>query len=446
MIVIIGLGTAAVYATRWITSLNRDEEIAIIEKHEYESYSPCGIPLIFEKSGNFNDLKHPFPRTKRIQVYLNYMAERIDPNGKKVFIKNLKTGEEKEIGYDKLLFASGADPFIPPIKNAREYVGKGVFVVKTLEDAENIEKYISTGVKNVAVIGAGAIGLEMAYALKVKGLNVQVFEMFPQVFPRALDQDMAKIVQDYLESSGIKVNLNARVNEIVVENGKIRGIETSNGRYDAEMVILATGVSPNTKILEGMVKMERGYIVVNERMQTSREDIYAAGDCVIVKNFVDSSPFVIQLATTAAKQGIVAGINLAGRNAIYSGALGNFVSVIGDLEVSAVGLTESYFANKMKVVSARGKTLDKPEYAGGREITMKIVCDENGKVLGAQAIGRNASREINVIALAIKAGLSAQDLSALETAYCPAVSDLYSIINLTADLILRKINPSSYIF
>ncbi len=446
MIVIIGLGTAAVYATRWITSLNRNEEIAIIEKHEYESYSPCGIPLILEKSGNFNELKHPFPRTRRIQVYLNYQAEKIDPDAKKVFIKNLKTGEEKELKYDRLLFAGGADPFVPPIKNAREYIGKGVFVVKTLEDAEIIEKYISSGVKNSAVIGAGAIGLEIAYALKVKGLNVQVFEMFPQVFPRALDQDMAKIVEEYLESIGINVNLNARVNEIVVENGKINGIETTNGKYEAEMIILATGVSPNTKMLDGIVNMEKGYIVVNERMQTSMDDIYAAGDCVIVKNFVDSSPFVIQLATTAAKQGIVAGINLAGKDAIYSGAIGNFVSVIGDLEVSAVGLTETYAGNKMKTVSARGKALDKPEYAGGKEITMKIVCDDKGKIIGAQAIGRNAAREINVIALAIKAGLKAQDLSALETAYCPAVSDLYSIINLTADLILRKINPSGYIF
>ncbi|MGC9137716.1 MAG: FAD-dependent oxidoreductase [Thermoplasmata archaeon] len=448
MIVIIGLGTAGVYATRWITQLNREEEITIIEKHAYESYSPCGIPLIFEESGDFNVLKHPFPRTKRINVLLNHEAIKVDPENKIVRVRDIEKNTEKEIGYDKLLFAAGADPLVPPIKNAREYLGNGVFVVKTLEDADLIKKFIGEkNVKSVGVIGAGAIGLEMAHSMLVNGIKVHVFEMFPQVFPRALDPDMADIVAKFIMGLGIELHLSSRVDEIVVENGKIKGIVSSGKTYECESVILATGVVPNTKILDGIVKMERNFILVNERMETSRKDIFAAGDCVLVKSFINGDPVAIQLATTAAKQGIVAGINMAGKDATYSGALGAFVSTIGSLEVAAVGFTETYLKDKVEVVSARARALDKPDYAGGEEIILKVVADKStGKILGAQALGKKASSKIDIISMAMKKGSTAMDLSSVEISYCPAVSELYDVVNMAGDLLLRKLNPENYRF
>ncbi len=448
MIVIIGLGTAGVYATRWITTLNREEEITIIEKHSYESYSPCGIPLILERKDDFSKLKHPFPRTRRINVLLEYEAIEINASEKKIKVLNKKNNEIKEIKYDKLLYAAGAEPLIPKIKNADGFINKGVFIVKTLEDANSIKDFIvKKNIKNVSVVGAGAIGLEMAYALKSWNLNVHVFEMFPQPFPRVLDPEMAEIVKNELEKFGISIHLNSKVDEIVVENNRIIGIRSGDSIFNADAIILATGVRPSTEILKNIVNMDRSFIVVNDKMQTSNPDIYAAGDCIITKNYVDGSYAPVQLATTAAKQGIVAGINLAGHDATYSGALGTFVSMVGNLEVAAVGLTENQAKEKFQIVTARAKTLDRPEYAGGEEITLKIVCDKNnGTILGAQAVGKNASSKINVISLAIRKKASAEDLSALEIAYCPEVSDLYDVINMAADLILRKINPNNYTF
>ncbi len=448
MIVIIGLGTAGVYATRWISQLNRDEEITIIERHSYESYSPCGIPLMFEKGDDFEKLKHPFPRTKRINVLLNFEAIGIDTQRKIVKVRQVKTGEEREIVYDKILFAGGAEPLVPPIKNAREYLNRGVFAVKTLEDAERIKNYIrENNVKSVAIVGAGAIGLEMANAMLINGLKVHVFEMFPQVFPRALDQEIAEIVQKFAQGIGMELHLSTRVDEVAVENGTVKGIISSGNFFPSDAVIMATGVVPNTTILKDIVQMEKNFIIVDEKMRTSMEGIYAAGDCVMVKNAIDGSKTSIQLATTAAKQGIVAGINMAGKEAVYTGAIGSFVSTVGSLEVAAVGLTESYAKEKFDVLSARAKALDKPEYAGGEEIVLKVVAErKTGRILGAQAVGKGASSTIDIISMAIRKGATAQDLSAVEISYCPAVSDLYDVINMAGDLLLRKISPENYRF
>lgn len=448
MIVIIGLGTAGVYATRWITTLNRDEEITIIERHTYESYSPCGIPLILEKNDDFSKLKHPFPRTKRINVLLEHEAIEIDNKNKIVKVLNKRNKEIKEIHYDKLFFSTGAEPLIPKIKNIENFINKGVFVVKTLEDAGAIREFINSNkVNKVAVVGAGAIGLEMAYALKKQGLNVHVFEMFPQPFPRVLDPEMAEIVKNEIEKNGIFLHLNSKVEEILSENGKIVGIKTDNSSVNVEMIILATGVVPNTKLLQNIVEMERSFIIVNEKMQTSDPDIYAAGDCVLVKNFVSGNLVPIQLATTAAKQGIVAGINMANHEAVYIGAMGTFVSTFGEMEIAAVGLTETQAKEKFEIVTGKAKSLDKPDYAGGEDITLKIICEKNsGIVLGAQAIGKNAASKINVISMAVRKKATAMDLSAVEIAYCPEISELYDIINMAADIVLRKINPKNYVF
>lgn len=448
MIVIIGLGTAGVYATRWITTLNRDEEITIVERHKYESYSPCGIPFILEKRDDFSKLKHPFPRTKRINVLLEHEATSIDTANKTVKLLNKKNNEIMEIKYDKLFFAAGAEPLIPKIKNVQEFLNRGLFVVKTLEDADAIKEHITkNNVKDASVIGAGAIGLEVAHSLKSLGLNVHVFEMFPQPFPRVLDPEMAEIVKNEVEKTGIKVHLSSRVDEIVGENGNLKGVKSADSVIESQVVILATGVYPNTKILEGKVNMERGFILVNERMQTSDPDIYAAGDCILVRNFLDVSLMPVQLATTAAKQGIVAGINMAGFEAVYTGALGTFASAFGEFEIAAVGMTETQAKEKFEVITSRAKALDRPEYAGGEEITLKLVIDKkSGSIIGAQAFGRNASSKINVLSLAIRKRATIFDLSALEMAYCPKVSDLYDVINMAADLALRKLSPKSYMF
>ncbi|MGC8610375.1 MAG: FAD-dependent oxidoreductase [Thermoplasmata archaeon] len=444
--VIIGLGTAGVYATRYISSIDRESNIIIIEKNKYESYSPCGIPFIIEKGENLDLLKHPFPRTKRINVYINHEAKEIDIINKKVIFEDLNSKEIKEVQYDKLLFSTGAEPFIPPIKNASDYLNKGVFVIKRLEDAENLTNYIKKNeVKNIVIVGAGPIGLEMAYSMKSFGLNVNVFEMLNQVFPKSLDPDMAEEVQKFMTENGIKINLSSPVDEIVVDGKKVVGIKSKNNFYPGDVVILSVGFKPNTELLKNKVEMEKNFIIVDDHMRTSNSDIYAAGDNVMIKNLINNEKTVFQIATVAAKQGMVAGINMAGKEAIYSGTTFTFVSKIGSLEVASTGLTESEASKKSKVYSARAKGLNRPKYTGGTEIIMKIICDESGKILGAQAIGDQASQKINVISMALRKNSNIMDILANEMAYCPEVSELYDITNMAADLLLKKLNIQKFI-
>jgi NADH oxidase (H2O2-forming) len=437
MIVIVGLGTAAVYATRWITALNRDEEVTIIEAHPYESYSPCGLPLIIEKNSDFELLKHPFPKTRRINVLLEHQVIDIDTLNRTVKLKDLKNEDIKSLNYDKLLFAPGADPMIPPIKNISEHLNNGVYVLKTIEDGVKIENFLkSNTVSNVAVIGAGAIGLEIAYSLKKRGYNVSVYEMLAQCFPRALDPDMAQIVEEHLKNNGIDLYLESRVEEIALDQ---KSIVFNGQKKSAELVILATGVVPNSQLLKNKVSIFKNFVVVDEKMKTSDPYIYAAGDVIITKNAIDEGSMIVQLATTAAKQGIVAGINMAGGTATYNGAYGTFVSELEDMEIAATGLSEERAKLKFEVMSGRVKGTDKPDYAGGQSLTLKIISDKKGRLLGAQAVGKNAADKINVIAMAIKSRATVQDLSSVELAYCPSVSELYDVINSAADVLLRKL-------
>ncbi|MGC8585430.1 MAG: FAD-dependent oxidoreductase [Thermoplasmata archaeon] len=445
--VIIGLGTAGVYATRYISSIDRNADITIIEKNRYESYSPCGIPFIIEKGESLELLKHPFPRTKRINVLINHEVIEIDNKERKIIVKNLQNGEKLEIFYDKLLFSAGAEPLIPRIKNANEYLGNGVFVIKRLEDAENLIEYIrGKSIKHVSVIGAGPIGLEMAYSMKSFGLNVSVFEMLPQVFPRSLDPDMAFEVEKFLTGNGIKIYLSSPVEEIVVDGEKVVGIKSNNNFYSSEAVILSAGFRPNTELLKNMVDMERSFIIVDDHMRSSDPNIYAAGDNIIVKNMISGEKTVFQIATVAAKQGMVAGINMAGKEAIYTGTTLTFVSKIGSLEIASTGLTETEASKKYRVFSARARGLNRPKYTGGTEILLKLICDENGKILGAQGMGELSSQKINVISMAIRKNSTVMDILANEMGYCPEVSELYDITNMAADLLIKKLNISKYIF
>jgi NADPH-dependent 2,4-dienoyl-CoA reductase/sulfur reductase-like enzyme len=437
MIVIVGLGTAAVYATRWITALNRDEEVTIIEMHSYESYSPCGLPLTIENNLDFELLKHPFPKTKRINVMLEHQVVEIEPSKRTLKVKDLKTEELKIVNYDKLFFVPGADPLIPPIKNISLFLNDGVYVLKTIEDGIKIENYLKENlVSDIAVVGAGAIGLEIAYALKKRGYKVTVYEMLAQCFPKALDSDMVQYVEEFLKDKEIAVYLNSKVEEILLDQ---KLILVNGQKKNADMVILATGVLPNSQLLKNKVSMFKNFIEVDEKMRTTDPYIYAAGDVIITKNAVDQHGMIVQLATTAAKQGIVAGINMAGGTATYNGAYGTFVSQMGDFEVATTGMSEEEVKQKFEVVTAKIKGTNKPEYAGGHSLALKVICDKNGRVLGAQAVGKNAADKINIISMAIKNKGTIQDLSSVELAYCPSVSELYDVVHSVADVLLRKL-------
>ena len=424
MIVIIGLGTGGIYAARWISRFNRKEMITIIERRSYETYSPCSIPLVVEGAIDIKEIIHPFPRTPRIELLLEHEAVEIDTKGKKVLYRKIGDGEIKEIAYDKLIYAAGARPSVPPIKGVEK---KGVFTVRTVEDAKNINEWAKKA-KKALIIGAGAIGMEMAYALRKRGLNVTIVEMLEHPFPKALDEDMAKIVKERLESMGIKCHCNSKVEEILGKE-KVKGALVNGEEIDADMVILSVGVKPNTELLKGKVNMDdRGYIIVNERMQTSLPDIFAVGDCA-------RTPYgILQLATIAAREGIVAGINAAGGDAIYTKHTGAFVSAMGNFEVACVG--------ERSEISGRGHSTITPY--SKHEIFVKIFTDKEGKIKGAQAVGYMASKKIDIISALMRGGGRIWDVAFMEHAYCPASAHLYDVINIAANNAMRKIKIEKY--
>lgn len=363
-------------------------EIVVITKEKYIAYSPCAIPYVIggEIESFENIVMHTpeeYKTNRNIDVITE--AEVLDVNSEENKLKYALNGEEKELEYDYLVIATGGTPFIPPIEGATL---DGVFKVRTIEDGMKIKDWIKN-CKKAIVAGAGAIGLEMAYGLKEKGLDVTVVEMAPQIFPRGLDPDMAEKVMKYLENEGIKFIMGKPVGKIVGKE-KVEGVVIDGELMDADLVIMATGVRPNIELAKKAgCEIGKWAIKVNEKMQTSIPNIYAVGDCVEVIDFVTKQNTMSPFGTTAVRQGKVAGKNIVGIESEFPPVLNAMVSKIGDLEIGGTGNTEiSANQNGIETIVGRAKALTRARYyPGGKTIEIKLICDKNKKIIGCQIIG-----------------------------------------------------------
>jgi NADPH-dependent 2,4-dienoyl-CoA reductase/sulfur reductase-like enzyme len=439
-IVIIGLGSGGFAASLAIRRTDPDAVITIIEKRSYDMFSPCGMPYAIEGIVNLDKLSFSLPDDKKTMKLLSHEAVSINPVEKIVKANNQKTGEILSFSYDSLIIAKGAQPFIPPIKGAKENLGNGVYVLHDIESARTISDH-ARNAKKVLVIGAGPIGLEIAVALRTIGLEVAVVEMLSFAMPRAFDRDMAKLVEQSLKESGIKLLFNKSVESI---NGSpVSSVSVGGVAIDTEMVILASGVRANFEITKNAgIEHGKWGIKTNVGMETNIKGIYAVGDCIETISLINHRPTMTQLSSPAYRQGMVAGANAAGGYDIYEGALGTFVTVIGDLEVAAVGFNE-FFAEAAgyKIISGKAHGKNKPEYyPGAKDITVKLICDaKTGKVLGGQAIGEGSGAIINVISLGIRCRIDVFSLARTEMAYCPMVGENYNVLNKAADFTVRKL-------
>jgi len=439
-IVILGLGSGGFAASLAIRRTNPQASITIVEKRAYDMFSPCGMPFAIEGIVSLDDLRFSLPEDRLITKLLEHEAQAIAPADKKVVVKSLKTQEIVSIPYDSLIIATGAEPFIPPITGAKENLGKGTFVLHDLESGRKIIEYAKTA-KKAVVVGAGPIGLEIAVALRRKGLEVAVVEMLSHAFPRALDRDMAKLVEQSLEGSRIKLLFNKTVSSI---NGSpVDSVSLGEEVMKTDMAVLASGVRANLEMAKNAgIETGKWGIKTNSRMETNVKGIYAVGDCIETVSLIDHRPTMMQLSSAAFRQGMVAGANAAGGYDTYEGALSTFVSLIGELEVAATGFNE-FFANAAGFETLSGKAQGKSKpayYPGAKDIAVKIIADaKTGRVLGAQAIGEGAGARMNVIALAIKCNLDVYALSRTETAYCPMLAENYDVLNKAADFAVRKL-------
>jgi len=422
-IVIIGLGAAGFGAALAAKKQDRKADVTIIDEKDFDLMHQCGLPFALEGTiKSFSNLKHDIHADKMgIKLLNNSKFDKIDFNKKISFYQTKNGNKNESVEYDKLIIATGSKPFIPPIKTNNK-----IYTVHNLHDTQELYKVIKKG-QEAIIVGASAIGLEVGVALKKKGMKVKIIDMVPSTFPRSIDKDISEVLEEMLRKKGINLELGKKADEI----------------KEKAVIVMATGVKPNIDFLSDLgMKLDKFGIFVDEKMETSVKDVYAAGDCCCVKSSINKECIPSMLANNAYKEGTVAGINAAGGNKSFTGILATFVSIIGDIEIAATGFN-SFFADlyKIKTVSGKAKGKNRPEWFGkAGELTVKIIADEKGKVIGGQAIGEGAKERINIISASIKAGFTLQDVADLELAYCPAISDYYDVLIMAAEMGLRKIN------
>jgi len=453
-IVIIGGVAAGPKTAARARRLAPNAEITIIEKDSYISYAGCGMP--FYVAGSVREFDHLFTtsygvirneeyfrREKGVMVLTGNEAVEIDRARKEVLAKNLATGEESRIPYDKLVIATGSSPVVPPI----EGIGlKGVYRLNHPEDAEKIKARVDD-VSEAVVIGAGLIGMEAADALREKNIFATVVELKDQILPGMLDQDLAAVLKARLEDQGLEFRLGHKVMKLEGDQeGGVAAVVTDQERLDAQMVIVAVGVRPNVEPARkaGIKIGETGAIEVNQYLQTNDPDIYAVGDCVENLHLVSGRKVYIPLATYANRQGRVAGDNITGRKSIFKGVLGtSLIKVLGQ-NAARTGLGQQQ-AQELgyKVVTGVNSGLDRTHYHPSHGLlTMKLIVEEGSrKVLGAQAIGPgDVVKRIDVAATAIHFGATVDDLAEIDLGYAPPFSTPIDPVHHTANIVRNKMD------
>ncbi|WP_156290077.1 FAD-dependent oxidoreductase [Oceanobacillus salinisoli] len=424
-IVIIGSVAAGTSVAAKARRNDENAEITLYNADYDISYSICGIPYFL--GGEVDELETLTPRSaewfkKRynVDILTRHEVTSIDVKQKKVSVKNLETNEMIEDSYDTLVFATGATAVTPDIDGTDL---DHVFQVRTIQHTASIHSYMSKhNPKKVTIVGAGFIGLEMAEQLKHKGLDVTILQRSNQVMPH-LDKDMAFRVEEHIVNNGVNLLLNEEVASISAQS-----VETKSAkRIDSDMVIIATGVKPNTKLAEeiGVQIGSTGAIQVNHKMQTNLPDVYAVGDVAESYSVITGEPIYRPLGSTANKMGRIAGDVITGGDLEHRGILGTGILRVFDLAVAHTGLSEK---------EARSKGFDievlhniKPasaDYLGGKPLVIKAIADrETGRILGAQAVGENGvDKRIDVLATAISFKAKAEDLFHLDLAYAPPFS------------------------
>jgi NADH oxidase (H2O2-forming) len=446
-VVIIGSGAGGLTVASNIRKYSENSDITVVTLEKQVAYSQCAIPYVIGgEIGSFDEIVMHTPEYYRKRgINIITESEVFEVVSSENLVKyrpiNIKSDEEGvsfTLNYDYLVIATGGLPFIPPVDGTDL---KGVFKVRTIDDGVKIKEWAVKS-ENAVVVGAGAIGLELGYGLKQLGMKVSVTEMLPQILPRSLDPDMALKVQEYLEAQNVNIVLEKALDKIIGDE-KVETAVVGNKNIDADIVILSTGIRPSIDIAcqAGCAIGDMG-VSVNERMQTSIPNIYSVGDCVEVYDGITGMKTLSPFGTTAVRQGKVAAKNIAGIDSVFRPVLNSVVSKIGDLEIGAVGLTESSAkSNGIQIVVGRSKALTKARYYPGcKPIDIKIVCSIGGKILGCQIIAKETVAErVDTMALAIAKGVKCEEITEMEFSYAPPVSMVVDPIVMAAEDAMDKL-------
>ncbi|MFZ5968618.1 MAG: FAD-dependent oxidoreductase [Bacillota bacterium] len=447
-IFVIGAVAAGTKAAAKIKRENPKAKVVVVTKDENISYAGCGLPyyvggVIEEKKELVVKTPEDFKLLTDIDVFIKHEAIKIDTEQKQVEVKNLNTGEIKVYAYDKLVIATGAAPFIPPIEGINL---KGVFTLRTVEDAVKIRELIEKGtVKKAVVVGGGFIGLEVAENLREKNVEVSIVELVDHILP-PFDEEIALYAQNYLKEMGISIYTKEKVTSIKGVGGKVSKVITDQREIEADMAIMSVGVRPNTELAVN-IGVELGLtraIKVNEFMETNIKDVYAVGDCTEIVNLVTGKPAWYPMGSTANKMGRVAGINMAKEEKdSLSGVLGTTIVKLFKLNAGKTGLSErDAMKEGYEIETVLVPANDKAHYYPGyRQIITKLIADKKThRILGAQVVGEGVvDKPIDIIATAITFGAKVEDLEKLDLAYAPPFSMAMSSTIVAASVLRNKL-------
>lgn len=450
-IVIIGAVAAGPKAACRLKRLRPEWEVTMVDQDSLISYGGCGIP--YYVSGDVSDESELratsfhvvrdasfFEHSKGVQVMTRTRALAIDRTAKTVLVRNLDTHVEQQLPYDHLMLATGAKPFDLPIPGANL---DGVFTISDLHKAIEIKQRIAQGkVSRAVVIGGGAIGIEMAEAMTdLWGIETSLIELAPQLLPKLVDRHFADMLKKHLIDKNVAVYTSESATALLAdEQGKVCGVQTAQRTLDADLVIMAVGVRPRSELAQaaGLDVMPWGGIKVNQRLQTSDPNIYAAGDCIAVTNLVTGRETFAPMGSLANREGRVVADNMAGIPSQFKGVCGSYIMKAFERCIAATGITyEAALKEGFDADYALTSPPDRAHFFPDQAVViLQLVFDRRSRrVLGLQAFGMmndSISARVDAAAALISQGGVIEDFGLLEMAYAPPFSSAIDSINAAA--------------
>lgn len=437
--IILGGVAAGMSAASKIRRLDKDAVIHVYEKGAYLSYGACG--LSYYVAGYNDDPTKMIARSREqfeksgIKTFLYHEAVAVDTALKTVTINDTRTGRQFTDSYDRLMIATGAEAVRPPLPGMDK---KGVFTLKTMDDGlvlkEQVQKY---GIQSVVVIGGGYIGVEVLEAMHAQGKDVTCIEAAPRILT-TFDDEIAQLAKAELVRNKITLRENEKVHEI--KGGiSVSSVVTDRGEYPADLVVVAAGIRPNTKFLQGtgVELAQNGAVVTDRHMQTTVPGIYSAGDCALVYDFVKNSNVYLPLGTTANKCGRIAGENMCGGNAEYVGAASSSALKVCGLELGRTGMGQAEAEAKgLNVGTVFVEASNHPHYYPGQKaLYIKVIYERPSlRILGAQLCGEEgAALRTDIFAVALHAGMTTKQLGQTDLIYSPPYAGVWDAVHIACN-------------
>ena len=452
-IVVVGGSAAGPKAAAKARRMDQHAEVTIIQKSPDLSMASCGYPyyvggffddrnqLLATPTGVVRDPKF-FLNAKGIEALTETEAVSIDRERRIVNCRSLNGGEETEIPYDRLVLATGATPIMPPVPGTDL---DGITTLQSMRDADYLRKVRDDGkIRKAVVVGGGLIGVETCEALELAGIEITVVEMLPQVL-MFLDWELAKLVENHMRAKGAHIITENPVAAFLGENGRLTGVKLKNGtELPCDLAVVATGVRPNSKLAAGagLDVGERGGITVNEFLQTSDPNIYAAGDCIEIPNRITGQKVHAPYGDLANLEGRVVGQNVTdGPKVRFPGTFQTGICKVFDYGAGATGLSErNAQVAGFETISVVTAAPDKPGFMGAKLLVMKMVAEKgSGRLLGVQCVGPgDVSKRIASAAMALQGSLTVTDLTVADLPYAPPFSPAIDNFIATAHVLENK--------